>query len=193
MFTEDYLMRIINQALAALLTAIGLKKRGKYKEARQAVEQAVEWLTGLQAGVVDQMDDDSILSLLTVEERLDVARLAVLADLYWEQGENLLELGEAAPGEAACARALRFTLEAALAGEGDLSPGNVGKIESRRKALREDDLPVETRVALLDFFQRLLEKDDQTLAAAGVDRKPIAAAHKKLQAQLGPYLKPTNE
>lgn len=28
MFTEDYLMRIINQALAALMTAIGLRKAG---------------------------------------------------------------------------------------------------------------------------------------------------------------------
>jgi hypothetical protein len=193
MFTEDYLMRIINQALAVLLTAVGLKKAGKHREARQAIDQAIEWLTSMPADLVDQMDDDGILSLLTVQERLDVERLATLADLFWEQGDNLLKLGQAAQGTAACARALRFTLEATLAGEGDLSPENIGKIETRRRALKQDDLPVETRVALLDYFQRLLAKDDGTLTAGGIPRKRAAASLAKLQDELGPYLKPNNE
>jgi hypothetical protein len=56
MFTEDYLMRIINLAIATLMISIGLKKAGKYSEARQVIQQAIEQLTTLPANIVDQMD-----------------------------------------------------------------------------------------------------------------------------------------
>jgi hypothetical protein len=192
MFTEDYLMRMINLALSALLTAIGLKKAGKYQEARQAIDQAVEGLTAMPANLLDQMDDDSLLSLLTVQDKLDVGRLAVLADLYHEQGEIQLQLGQAAQGASASARALRLILEAVLAGQGDLFPELIGKIEARRQAVQKNELPVQTQLALLDYFQRLLAQDDRSLAAAGTGRERIADALAKLQAQLGPDLKPTD-
>jgi hypothetical protein len=192
MFTEDYLMRMINLALSALLTAIGLKKAGKYQEARQAIDQAVEGLTAMPANLLDQMDDDSLLSLLTVQDKLDVGRLAVLADLYHEQGEIQLQLGQAAQGASASARALRLILEAVLAGQGDLFPELIGKIEARRQAVQKNELPVQTQLALLDYFQRLLAQDNRSLAAAGTGRERIADALAKLQAQLGPDLKPTD-
>ncbi len=192
MFTEDYLMRMINQALAALLSAIGLKKRGKYQEARQAIDQAVEWLTSMPADLVDQMDEESILSMLTAQERLDAARLAVLADLFWEQGEILTQLGQEAQGTSSCARALRFMLEATLAREGDLLPESIAKIEARRLTLQEEALPVETQLALLDYLRRLLE-NEVDLAAAGAARQDIAAQFEELQARLAPYLNPASE
>ena len=193
MFTEDYLMRIINQALAALLSAVGLKKRGKYREAQQAIDQAVEWLTSMPAGLVDQMDDEGILSMLTVQERLDVPRLALLADLFWEQGEIQVQLDQASQGRSSCERALRFTLEAALASEAGLASESIAKIETRRQALMEAELPIETQLALLDYFQRLMEKNDGTLAAADVSRQDIDSQLAKLQDRLGPYLKPDRE
>ena len=95
MLTEDYLMRMISQALAALMTAIGLKKSGKYSEALQAIEQAVEQLTTLPASLIDQMDEGSILTMLTTQGQLDIGRLAILADLYQEQGEILFNMDRA--------------------------------------------------------------------------------------------------
>lgn len=191
MFTEDYLMRMINQALAALLTAIGLKKAGKFREARQAIDQAVEGLTAMPAGLLDQMDEDSLLSVLTVQDKLDVARLAVLADLYQEQGEILAQLGQGAEGASSSARALRLILEAVLAGEGDLFPELIGKIEARRLAAQNNNLPIQTQLALRDYFQRLLAQDDVSLAVAGTSRALIAAALDALQAGLGQELDPT--
>jgi len=192
MFTEDYLMRIINQALAALLSAVGLKKRGRYREARQSIDQAVEWLTSMPAGLVDQMDDEGILSMLTVQERLDVPRLALLADLFWEQGEIQVQLDQASQGRSSCERALRFTLEAALASEAGLASESIAKIETRRQALMEAELPIETQLALLDYLQRLLQ-NDAALAAAGASRQDIDSQLAKLQDRLGPYLKPDRE
>ena len=48
------------------------------------------------------------------------------------------------------------------------------------------ELPVETQLALSDYYQRLLEKDDQRLAAAGTSRKRVDQALARLQDLLGP-------
>jgi tetratricopeptide (TPR) repeat protein len=185
MFTEDYLMRIINLALAALMTAIGLRKAGKYMEARQAVQQAIEQLTTLPENIVDQMDDGSILSMLSTQGQLDVGRLAILADLYQEQGEILFKLDQSVQGSSAYARALRFVLEVALSEADNLTTENIGKVEVLIQRLKGCTLPAETQLALSDYYQRLLEMDDQSLVVAGTSRKQINQALAKLHDQLG--------
>lgn len=186
MFTEDYLMRIINQALAALMTAIGLRKAGKNSEALQAIQQAIEQLTTLPANLIDQMDDAIILSMLSAQGQLDIGRLAILADLYQEDGEILFKLEQPAQGFISFARALRFTLEAVLSEDDNLSSENIGKVEGLVQRLKGRVFPVETQLALSDFYQRLLEKDDPSLATAGTSRKKVSQALAELQDQLGP-------
>jgi hypothetical protein len=193
MFTEDYLMRIINQAIAALMTAIGLRKAGKHSEARQAILQAIEQLTTLPANLVDQMDDGSILNMLTTQGQLDVGRLAILADLYQEQGEILFKLDQSVQGSIAFARALRFILEVSLSESANLSTENIGKVEVLIQRLKGRALPFETQLALSDYYQRLLEKDDQSLVAAGTSRKQVSQTLAKLQDQLGPSQNTTGD
>ncbi|MCX6035749.1 MAG: DUF6483 family protein, partial [Chloroflexi bacterium] len=185
MFTEDYLMRIINQALAALMTAVGLRMAGKYSEALQAIQQAIEQLTTLPANLIDQMDDASILSMLTAQGQLDAGRLAILADLYQEQGEILIKLDQPGQGSMAFARALRFILEVALSEVATLSTEDIGKVEILVHRLKGCTLPVETQLALSDYYQRLLEKDDQSLAAAGTSREQVGQMLARLQEQPG--------
>jgi hypothetical protein len=193
MFTEDYLMRIINQAIAALLTATGLKKAGKYMDARQAIQQAIEQLTTLPENIVDQMEDGSILSMLITQGQLDVGRLAILADLYQEQGEILLKLDQSVQSSIAYARALRFILEVALSEASDLSTANIGKVEAIIQRLKGYALPSETQLALSDYYYRLLEKDDQILVAAGTSRKQINQALAKLRDQPGSSQNPMRD
>jgi len=189
MFTEDYLMRIINQAIAALMTAAGLKKAGKYSEARQVIQQAIEQLTTLPANVVDQMDDGSLLNMLTAQGQLDVGRLEILADLYQEQGEILFKQDQPVQGFIAFARALRFMLEVSLSEAASLSTENIGKIEVLVQRLKGRTLPVETQLALSDYYQRLFDKDDQSLVAAGTSRKQVSQRLAKLQDRSGPSQK----
>ena len=160
MFTEDYLMRIINQALAALMTAIGLRKAGKYSEALQAIQQAIEQLTTLPANLIDQMDDGIILSMLSAQGQLDTGRLAILADLCQEEGEILFKLEQPAQSFISFARALRFTLEVVLTDDDNLSSENIGKVEGLIQRLKGRAFPVDTQLALSDYYHRLLEKDD---------------------------------
>lgn len=185
MFTEDYLMRIINQTIAALLTAIGLRKAGKYSEARQAIDQAIEQVTTLPAGVVDQMEDADVLSMLAANGKLDTGRLAILADLYQEQGEILFRMDQPVQSSIDFSRALRFILEAALSEDDSLTTENIGKVGVLVQRLRGSALPVETQLALSDYYTRLLDKDDQFLVAAGTTREKIGRLLANLKAQIG--------
>ena len=185
MFTEDYLMRILNQAIAALMTAIGLRKAGKYSEARQAILQAIEQLTTLPANLVEQMEDGSLLNILRTQGLLDAGRLAILGDLYMELAEILFNLDQAVQGSISLASALRFYLEAALFEAANLSTENIGKVVVLLQRLEERALPVETQLALSDYYQRLLEMDDESFVAAGTSRTQVSQRLAKLQDQLG--------
>ena len=188
MFTEDYLMRIINQAMAALMTAIGLRKAGKYSEAMQALDQAFEQLSGLPAAVFKQLDDTNLLAALTVQGQLDIGRLAVLADIFREEAEVLDLQGQPRAASASSARALRLYLEVVLAQDANLSAENIGRIETLYSRLKKQELPFETQLAMYDFYGRLVGLDERELAASGVSPKHAANELAELQNRLAPYL-----
>jgi hypothetical protein len=177
--------------IAALMTAIGLRKAGKYTEARQMIEQAIQQLTGLSVDLIDQLEDASILSMLTANGELDIERLAVLGDLYQEKGAILVKLGQPVQGIFANTRALRFILEVVLADDSNLSPENMVKIGNLVQELKQNPLPIDTQLALSDYYRRLLGKDDQTLAAGGTSRKQIDQALAKLQVQIDSFMNTT--
>jgi hypothetical protein len=188
MFTEDYLLRIINQALAVLMTAIGLRKGGKGSEASQVIEQAIEQVTSIPANIVDGLGDDSLLNLLSGQGKLNPERLALLADIFQEQGEIQLLLDQPQQGWAAFARALRFHLEAVLAEASDPSAEEILKIDGMVERLQEQPLADETKLALSDHYQRLLTMDDRSLEAAGTSLVRIRQSLARLQAQPGPSI-----
>lgn len=115
MLTEDYIMRMINQAIAALVAIAGFKKAGQYEQSRQAIDQALEQLIGLRADLVRRLDDQAILQALTRQDNLDVDRLALVAELLKEEGEILAAQGDRAAAQASWLRGLNFFLEAGLA------------------------------------------------------------------------------
>jgi hypothetical protein len=61
MFTEDYIMRMINQMIIVLASIIGFRKAGQFQEAQQLINQSLEQLLGLDAGLLKQMDESSVL------------------------------------------------------------------------------------------------------------------------------------
>ncbi len=181
MLTEDYIMRMINQALAVFLAALGLKRARKYNEALQTFDAAMEGLLGLRANLVKQLDDRQLLDLLTFRDRLDVDRLLLLGDIYREEAELFTMQGQPDESKFASHRALRLYLEGALSGELNLTVELARKVETVRHGLSAADLPVETRLALLDYFERLLASGDDFIASAGVIRTDVLREHAELE------------
>ena len=87
MFSDDYLLRIIRQATAVFARIIGLKRAEQYQEALQVIDQTLEQLLGIDAEMIRLLDDESLYSLLTKDEGLDLEKLEFVADLFKEEGD----------------------------------------------------------------------------------------------------------
>lgn len=157
MFSEDYIMRMIRLASAAMAQIIGLKKGGQYKQALEAIDQALEEVLGLKAGLIRAMDDESLLSALTQQDRLDTDRLLILADLFFEEADIFAVQGKSAASQASALRALNFYLDVVL----DWGPERVSekfeKIEQLVGTLGEQNLPPQTCFALYFYYVQVGE------------------------------------
>jgi hypothetical protein len=91
MFTEDYIMRMISQMVMVLASIIGLRKAGQYQEAQQLINQSLEQLLGLDAVLIKQMDESSLLKVLTSQGDLDTDRLYIIAELYEQEGHTVMD------------------------------------------------------------------------------------------------------
>jgi len=87
LFSDDYLLRIIRQATAVFARIIGLKRAEQYQEALQVIDQTLEQLLGIDAEMIRLLDDESLYTLLTKNEVLDLEKLGFVADLFKEEGD----------------------------------------------------------------------------------------------------------
>jgi hypothetical protein len=165
MLTEDYLMRMINIAVAALLRAIGLRKEGQYSLAHQTIDQALENLTGIRANLLSQIDDRSIIRMLMIGNNLDIERALLVADLYAEQGEIYQLQNQSEPACFCQLRALNLYSEAVLDPSIENNPAQQEKIERLVSAARNCEMPFETRYSLFSYYESIgnYAKADQTM------------------------------
>jgi len=175
MLSEDYFMRMINQALAVFMTALGFKRAGQFNQALQTFDQAIEGLLGLDANLVKQLDDSTLLGMLTFQEQLDADRVLVLAEIYREEADVYAMQGQPDISQFMLLSSLRFYLEATLAVDGEPGPELINKIEALRAKFNTQALPVETRLALMDHLERLLGLGDSFLVAVRLTRADLKA------------------
>jgi hypothetical protein len=186
MLTEDYFMRMISQAIAVLMNVLRLKKGGQFQEAHQVIEGALEGLLGLHPNLARHLEDNRLLEIMTVQEKLDIDRLAVIADLYQQDGEVLAQLHKPEESAEASARALRFHLEIALADRENIAPEQIEKIESLTQAIIDQAWPLETQLARLDYLESLLGKHDRLLAAGRLTKDQVKRMYAELREKLEP-------
>jgi hypothetical protein len=153
MLSDDYIIRMINLAIAALLQAIGLKKAGDYYTALQVIDMAFEHLLGLRVNMVKALDDERLYYLLTREDLLDTRRLSIVADLFYEEGEIYAALGRAQEASEDFTRALRYNLEVAF-NEPEVDPIELKqKIEALVQKLDLATLGADTLWPLAGYFE----------------------------------------
>lgn len=111
MFTEDFLLRQIAQAAAAITKVLGLSKAGKFQESYVMIDQAIEELLGLNAGIAKHMDDASLVSLLTIGKSTGCGKLLALADLFKAEGDVLAVEKHDSESQSSYQRALNLYYE----------------------------------------------------------------------------------
>lgn len=114
--SEDYLVRLISQAVAALYIIAGLRAAQQYKEAQQKVDEALEGQTGLRASLLKELDDERLKEMLTTNGTLEMERFLLVADLFRESAELAQMRGDDVAFRRDGQRALGFYQEAAHSG-----------------------------------------------------------------------------
>ena len=173
MLTEDYVMRMLNQALAVLLKIAGFKQAGQYKQAQQAIDQELEELLGLKADLVWRLDDEAMLRALTINDQLDVVRLEIISDLFREQGEITGAQGRVDESRECFRRALMGYLEVGLASESKESnvPLNQ-KIDGLLQTLGQTYLSDDTVWALFCYADQNGDFNEAERALADLAARP---------------------
>ncbi|MCK4900440.1 MAG: hypothetical protein KAS38_16785 [Anaerolineales bacterium] len=154
MLTDDYLIRMINQAIAVLLTIVRLKADGQYQEAQQYIEQSLEQLIGLRINLIRGLDDHNILNTLTMNGALDTNRIIIVADLFKEDGDILAAQNKMNASNWSYQRALYFYLICDNNGGPHTKPDLTDKIDYLASILKNVPCQIETEFMLSNYFER---------------------------------------
>jgi hypothetical protein len=187
-YTEDYIMRLISQAVAVLTHVIGLSKAGQHSEAISAIDEGLEELLGLRVDLLRQLDDREILHMLMVGGNLDYGRAMILAELFTISAESHKAIDLPQQSSSEYQRALALYIEIALNEPGDMNAELVRKIVILHQELRDVELPVETDLGLLDFYERLLTMDENIISVLGFTRRDAQSQVELLMENLHRYL-----
>jgi hypothetical protein len=155
MLTDDYLIRMINQAIAVLLTIAGLKASGQYQEALQHIEQSLEQLIGLRINLIRGLDDHNILNTLSMNGALDTNRIIIVADLFKEEGDILAAQNKVNASNWSYQRALYFYLICEKTDGSDKQPDLIEKIVYLANILENVSCQIDTEFMLSDHFERI--------------------------------------
>lgn len=188
MYTEDYIMRLISQAVAVLSYVVGLSKAGQHDDAITAVDEGLAELLGLRADLVRQLDHREIIQMLMIGGIMDHGRATILAELFNISAESYNAIGLKDRSLPEYQRALVLYLEVALNEPSDMSAEVIQKIVLLHQELRGSELSVEINLGLLDFYERLLTRDENVILAAGSTRMESQRQVELLEGSLQSYL-----
>jgi len=173
MLTEDYIMRMISQAVSALIHIARLKQARQYQQAQQAIDQSLEQLLGLRADLLKQLDDEVIFRMLTLQEQLDIERVVVIADLFKVEGDILADQDRLAESQQSYLRALNFYLEAGLTDQTvPPSPTLTQQIESLASQPAILPLPDDIQWSLFNYYELSADYTRADVALAELASRP---------------------
>ena len=177
MLTEDYLMRYIRIAVAALAQMVGLKAAGLDQDALFLLDRTLEQLLGLRIDLVRSLSTTDLLKLLTDQDRMDIGYLAVLGDLFAGESDLLDRLGRPIDGLACRLDALSLFLEVEL--DGPLPEGSLrDKIVPLVAATLPEQVPDELWFTLFSYYQQAGEH------SAAADAIELLLDHSGMQPDL---------
>lgn len=154
MLTEDYLMRWIRLVTAAIARAAGLRAATLYEDALFLLDQTLKQVVGMPSELINNLDEDSILQIVTTPEGLDTDRLVLVADLIKEQADVYQALQKLPESIWRYQRALDFYLLAIQEGGPHRFPPPYAAIELLLEKLG-DNLPLGTQFSLYAYYDHM--------------------------------------
>jgi hypothetical protein len=93
MFQRDFLMRQIEEFGRFMGYLLKLRKEGKNDQALQEIGEVYKGFADLDKALVSSSSTNDLVDLLVNKQHLPVHKLRMVSDLLYEEGENLVELG----------------------------------------------------------------------------------------------------
>ena len=106
MYCEDYILRLVQQLVAAIARIAGLNQRGAHDEALAVADRAWCELLDVPREMLDAMDTPSLAAMLR-----EPAKLRLAARLFVEEAHALASKGDPRLAAARLRRALELFLE----------------------------------------------------------------------------------
>ncbi len=137
MFREDYVRRMVEQAVTAVTVIMGLTRLDRYPEALAEVDRSLQRFVGLNLSLVTALPASELVAMIRWGDRLDIGKLVVLAELLQAEGDIYAAQWQTGEAQARYLKSLELLLEVAFEAE-----PNLAAVQPRVAALRQRLDPV---------------------------------------------------
>lgn len=159
MIRRDYLLRQIEDFVAALAKLAGLSREGQWPEASAVAGSQFQALAGAEAGELVRLSDAELLARLIRGEPTQFVenKILMLATLFKANGDILAGQGEALESHLYYLKGLHLLLESVSRNGVARRPDFLPSIDAFLLALADSPLPLPTSVMLMRHFEEIGE------------------------------------
>jgi Family of unknown function (DUF6483) len=156
MIRRDYIIRMIEEFTQALARIRALRKDQGSEEAHALTEEEFKRVTGLDSDSVLHLSETELLAKLIQTDSGQGVRekMLILTTLLKETGDMAVSQDRLEDGCACYLKGLHLLLDSLARGEFYDLPEFVPKVEEFVVALADCELPVTTRVLLMEHYER---------------------------------------
>lgn len=142
MIQRDYVLRLIDQMIRAILAILGLRKAGQFEEAQIRIGDTFKKLLGLDADLVESLAVVDLKRLLSTSGEPDPGKCSVAARLLEEQALVYEAKGQTPAAQEIRRKALElYGYAATLPGAAHCREFLDRQDDLRRLLEKKDDLP----------------------------------------------------
>lgn len=150
MFTNDYIMRMIEQLVWGIALIMGLKRENKAEEASTLLTDTLHKFFGLNDRTLEEQPWENLMSVVSLGGAPDMERCALLAQLVKEKADLTRMRG--GPGaEGFYIKALNMLATAVLEDDRLLTETNRKYMDEIAEALAGAELPEESLLLLFQY------------------------------------------
>jgi hypothetical protein len=153
LFTNDYIMRMIEQLVLGIALIMGLKKENKTEEAAVLATDTLRKFFGLNDKAVEELPWENLMSVVSLGGAQDLEKCALLGQLIKEKADLMRMQGNADASAELSFKALNLLLTAVLNDDRFASGANMRYIE---EIIAETDgwkMPEDSKLLLFRYYR----------------------------------------
>ena len=155
MIERDYIMRMIQMLVQALVQILFHKRGGQYPEALGEIQKASKTLIGVELDVIRRLTDIQIIELLSLVKIFGVPKCYVAGRLLKEEAEVFAFQGKNPEVRDLLVKSLSLMTEAAVQYGGPTDADHAAAIEEVARALPIGELPVHVQKKMFRYYETI--------------------------------------